>query len=357
MFPPAAPGTRAQNRTPGSQLTPRGRVLAGLGVTGVLLVMVFGSWLSIRAFAPSGAVYGNGTAPAATTWTWNGADFTLVTTGRGPSSNQTDMAYDGAAGAILAWDHGCTKLVMGFWGGCQARADQVWTWDRTGWTSVSSRSSPTEIGRGVMLYDTELRQVLYVNQVGRSWAWTGGGWRPVALNGAPHVEPPGSAAASDTFAVGYDEARGLLVYALTASTWLWNGDTWTSRPGGIPLSDFTGDPHLVYDRATSQLVYAGQHRTLTWDGSTWSGHEQPALANATLASDPLRKNVLAVREDPSSCSQSACTVTVWTWDGASWTLVHPAHQPLLAQTRSGAYPAPMAFDEGQGVIVFLAATN
>src|SRR5258708_5816128 len=169
MFPPAAPQTRAQSRTPGSQLTPRGRLLAAAGVAAVLVVMVLGSWLSIRAFAPSGPVYGGGTAAAATTWTWDGVDFKAATTGSGPSSNQTDMAYDGAQGVILAWDHGCTKLVMGFWGGCQARADQVWSWDGSGGRKQASSGSPQEIGRGGMLYDASLRQVLFINHVRRSW--------------------------------------------------------------------------------------------------------------------------------------------------------------------------------------------
>ena len=357
MFPPAAPQTRAQRRTPGSQLSPRGRLLAAVGVGAVLLVMVLGSWLSIRAFTRSSPVYLNGATTAATTWTWDGVDFKAAATGAGPSSNHTDLAYDAARGTLLAWDHGCAKLVMGFWGGCQAGVNQVWTWNGSAWTKQASNASPEEIGAGVMTFDSRLRQVVYVNGVGRVWAWGDQGWRPLSTPGGPHVEPPGSAARSDTFAAGYDETRGLLIYALTTSTWTWDGRSWTSLPSGIPLAEARGDAHLVHDRDSAQLVYVGQRQTWIWDGTQWTSHDQPALVGATLAYDPLRKYVLALRQDPSSCSQSTCSVSAWTWSGTAWTPLRAAHPPLLAQTRSGAHPPPMAFDEARGEMVFLAATS
>src|SRR5205814_1848577 len=78
------------------------------------------------------------------------------------------------------------------------------------WSAQAARSAPVEAGPGAMLYDARLGRVVYVSGVGRAWSWTGSGWQPLALKGAPSVAPRESAAVASTFAAGYDGTRDLL---------------------------------------------------------------------------------------------------------------------------------------------------
>ncbi|MDQ6771661.1 MAG: hypothetical protein M3024_01525 [Candidatus Dormibacteraeota bacterium] len=336
----------------------RGRIGAGLAIGALLLAVALTAWLSTRGVQPSAPVYGNGGSAAAGLWTWDGSAYRLLPIADpGPYSNDADMAYDRARGLTVLWDHGCGRLVMGFTGGCTAQVDQTWTWDGRAWTRQAARSSPQEMGRGVMVYDPRLASVLYVNGVGRAWAWNGSDWRAVELRGAPGVPSPGAASAPSTFAVGYDEGRNVLVFVLSDSTWLWDGGTWTSVPGGIRPADSRSDPHLVYDSARRLLVYVGSRLTWTWDGARWQAHDQPTLGSATLAYDPIRGQTTLLEEDTSACDRTACRTATWTFDAASWTRRQMDKVVMLPLTRSGASAPPLAFDERRGVLILFASAT
>ena len=147
------------------------------------------------------------------------------------------------------------------------------------------------------------------------------------------------------------------MYALSTSTWSWDGTSWTEAKGGIDVAEARPDVHLVYDRGHGQLVYVGSRLTWTWDGARWQSHEQPAIAAGTLGYDAVRRTVMLVQQDASACDRTACPTTTWAWDSTSWTQLPMAHAPVLPLTRSGAFPPPMAFDEGRGVMVFFASAN
>jgi hypothetical protein len=244
---------------------------------------------------------------------------------------------------------------MGFEGGCADQVDQTWTWDGRRWTARSPRSAPVEVGPGAMVTDSRRGQVLYVNGVGQAWAWTGADWRPLAMGGGPRVPRRDSALATSTFAAGYDEGRGLLVFALSTSTWTWDGTTWREAKGGIDAADARADAHLVYDRAHEQLVYVGSHFTWTWDGVRWQPHDQPPIATGTLGYDSVRRTVMLVEQDTSACDRTACRTITWAWDSRAWTQLPIDHVPALPLTRSGAFLPPMAFDEARGVMVLFAS--
>jgi hypothetical protein len=245
---------------------------------------------------------------------------------------------------------------MGFTGGCQSRVSQTWTWDGRDWMPHNPRSSPVEAGQGLILYHGRLRQPLYVNGAGQAWAWSGSDWRPLAMAGGPRVPAPGSPQRS-TFAAGYDESRGLLIFVLSDRTWAWDGFRWTSVSGGIDPNDAGPDPHAVYDAAHEQMVYVGQRYTWTWDGRLWQRNDQPRFSSTTMAYDRIRNQVLLVQQDTSDCDRTACRTVTWVWDSKAWTAPRVSHPPLLPLTRSGAYPPPMAFDATHGVIVLLASAN
>ncbi len=328
---------------------PRAALAAGAGA--LILVSALATWLSIRHGQPSKPVY-DGTVAAASLWTWDGAGYTSVPqSGAGPHSNHADMAYDRARGLLLLWDHGCGKLVMGFTGGCVDAANQTWTWDGARWTARSPKTAPSEAGPGAMLFDTRLGRVVYVNGAARAWSWNGEDWVPLVMKGGPLVSPPGSASGQTMLAAGYDERRGLLVLALSGSTWTWDGSRWTEARGAIDMADAGSDAHLVDDEAHAQLVYSGRRFTWTWDGASWQSHQQPQSGGAAIAYDAARHMLLSVHQDPANCDQTACRTTTWSWDATSWTRLPLDRVPLYPITRSGAFNPPMAFDQGLGAIV------
>jgi hypothetical protein len=341
-----------------SALDRRARTLALVAMGALALAVSAATWLSMRPGQPSTPVYGNGSSAPAALWSWDGAGYRLVpSAGAGPYSNDADMAYDRARGVLVLWDHGCGRLVMGFTGGCIDQVNQTWTWDGTRWTSHSSKSAPTEVGPGAMVYDSRVGQVVYVNGVGQAWSWAGTQWLPMALNGAPRVPRRDSASAPATFAVGYDEGRDLLVFVLSSGTWSWDGRRWAESGGGIDFAEARPDAHLVYDRARGQLVYVGSRFTWTWDGTRWQPHEQAAVASGTVAYDPVGKTVMLVQQDTSACDRIACRTTTWRWDSKSWTELATDRVPVLPLTRSGAFDPPMAFDEAGAVMVLFASAN
>jgi hypothetical protein len=335
----------------------RSRVLAILGIAALLLGASIATWLSTRGGQPATpTLYGSARPAPAALWTWDGTRYTLrPVPATGPSSNDADMAYDRSRGLIVLWDHGCASMVMGFQGGCVAQVNRTWTWDGSTWTAHRTQTNPTAAGHGAMLFDGRLGQVVYVNGAGQAWTWGGSDWAPLAMPGGPSIPVPGSATDSSTFAVGYDEARDLLVFAETTATWLWDGSSWSEIAGGIDPGEARADAHLVYDKAHHELVYVGSRATWTWDASRWQQHVQPAVAAGTMGYDGAHATVMLVQLDSSACDLTACRTTTWDWDSGAWTRLPIESGPMLPLTRSGASAIPMAFDEARGVMVLFAS--
>jgi len=332
----------------------RSRLLAILGIVALLLVASFATWLSIRGGQPaSPTLYGTAQSVAGAAWTWDGSGYTQVAArGAAPTSNEADMAYDRARGVIVLWDHGCANLVMGFQGGCIDKVNRTWTWDGKSWTQHSTKANPTAAGRGAMLFDSRLGQVVYVNGVGQAWTWTGTDWTGMAMPGGPQVPR------NLGFAAGYDEVRNALVFALPAGTWSWDGARWTAIGDGIQPGEASADAHIVFDRAYGRLVYVGSRYTWTWEGGRWNPHDQPAITGGTAAYDSARAAVMLVRQDSAACDRSACRTATWSLSSTGWTRQEAAREAqAFPLTRSGAYAAPMAFDEARGVaVLFISAS-
>lgn len=337
----------------------RSRVLAILSLAGLLVGASIATWLSIRGELPAAPpLYGTARAAPATLWTWDGNAYTFSPVpSTGPSSNAADIAYDGSSRLLVLWDHGCSRIVMGFQGGCVAQVNRTWTWDGSTWNAYQTQTTPTAIGDGAMFFDSRLGQVVYVNGVGQGWAWGGANWARMALGGGPNIPAPGSATDASTFAVGYDEGRNLLVFAVAAATWLWDGSRWSEVGSGIDPGDARPDAHLVYDKAHRELVYVGSRATWTWDGTHWQQHAQPAIAAGTMGYDGVRATVMLVQPDNSACDRTACRTTTWAWDSETWMQMPIVDGPLLPLTRSGASAIPMAFDEARGVMVLFASAS
>lgn len=339
-----------------SSLDRRGRALAVVGLGVLLVALVATTWLSIVHGRGAGPVIYGQSASQATLWLWSGTAYRSKSITTGPRSNQADMTWDPGIGVLLLWDHGCGRLVMGFTGGCVDQVNQTWTWDGAAWTAHSPRSSPAAIGTGAAFYDGRLGRAVYVNGAGQVWSWTGSDWTAVALPGAPPIPVPGSATAPAMFAAGFDDDRQLLVFALTTSTWTWDGSSWSKHLGGVPAGEVGSSRHLVYDHATGQLVYVGSHKTWSWDGEVWTPSEQPNLPSESVAYDPDMKAVVAVAQDTSSCNASACRTITYFWDSKSWQRLSVDDSPLFPITRSGATVPPVTFDPAvDALVLFVSA--
>ena len=315
------------------RLDRRGQLIA-ISLVLVLLALVAGfTWLSVIAAGRHAAV-SSSVVPAPALWVWNGHSYIeMERVGGGPASNQIDMAYDRGRGTLIAWDHGCVRIVMGFTGGCAERVDRTWAWDGRTWQSKAG-SGPIEAGAGAMFFDGQPGEVVYINGAGAGWAWDGDGWKRISWRGAPAVAPPGSPAAAG-FAAGYEEDHQLLVFAFASRTWTFDGYAWSAHDSGIETGELEQGGGLVNDGGG--LLYVGRRSTWTWDGTRWTRHDLPRMARAGLTYDGTR--VVGVGEDAS----------IWTWSGGSWS---QAVVPIRPEVRVRGVP-PVAFDEATGVTLAL----
>ena len=333
----------------------------GAGVLMLTAIGAVAAWITAASGASRTPVYGNLPASISSTWTWDGRDFAAAPASRiGPSSSVADMAYDRRAGVLVLWDHGCSRLVMGFTGGCAGQVDQTWTWTReAGWTLNRSAASPRAVARGALLYDGLLGHVEYVNGVGQAWIWTGSGWSGITRPGGPRWTDPSSAAgtANSLTVAGYDDARDVLVLASAGATWTWDGRRWTKTAGGLPAAEARSDPRAVYDLGAGRLAYLGSRALWTWDGASWQAHPAPAGSGGTLGYDPLRKVLLVVSEDTAACDRAACSVVLSAWDGSRWTAPDVGLHPAAPLTRSGGGGLPLAFDEAIASMVLFVSAN
>ncbi|MGH7642592.1 MAG: hypothetical protein ACREN7_04005 [Candidatus Dormibacteria bacterium] len=147
-----------------------------------------------------------------------------------------------------------------------------------------------------------------------------------------------------------------------ASTWTFNGTSWTLLH---PLSQPTpavGPELMVYDAALGEVVLYGEYtrQMWTWNGSTWTElpadpGAPPARADSSMVFDAkLGKLVLFGGADVTGydLGSGGATYTdatplndTWTWDGTSWMRLS---LPISPTPR---YHAQMAYDQRNGTIV------
>ncbi len=156
--------------------------------------------------------------------------------------------------------------------------------------------------------------------------------------------------------LAYDKRNGTLVLfggnsfnGYLQDTWTWDGHTWmqqhpTASPGPILGAS------MAYDDATGLVVLFGgepqsgqqaMNDTWTWDGHTWT-HLHPALAppprgGANMVYDAASGQVVLFGGyNPETKSLLNDT---WTWNGTTWTQQHPAVAPSARLNASMAYDA------------------
>ena len=189
-----------------------------------------------------------------------------------------------------------------------------------------------------LAYDANHGQVVIFNNRGETWLWAKNRW----TQAHPTVSPSGRIGA----VAAWDPLMGavLLVggqsYAdetVLHDTWSWNGSNWREfgTRTASPLEGFVFA--ITYDSDLEEMVLVGSDfrlgtpvRLWTWDGVAW--HERksaggPVSPVPVVAFDPLTETVLAVS---ARCSRAVCESETWSWNGASWQQLTPAHEPGFA---------------------------
>jgi hypothetical protein len=141
---------------------------------------------------------------------------------------------------------------------------------------------------------------------------------------------------------GYQSGPDIVI----GTTWTWNGATWVRRHPAASPSPRTGAA-MVYDGATRQLLLFGGSRlpfsgggylagTWSWNGATWTrlhpATSPPARHNADMVYDRARHEVILFGGYDGSYLNDT-----WAWNGATWTQLHPAASPSPRDTHSLVY--------------------
>jgi hypothetical protein len=128
-------------------------------------------------------------------------------------------------------------------------------------------------------------------------------------------------------------------------SWTWDGTAWAQlHPVRLPPGRFFGALAYEVVRRTTLLFGGGsansdpmQFDTWTWDGNTWSQVHPAAV--------PLSEGLMTYDTTSGSCLLVA--ESTYSWDGRTWIDRHPAHSPKTG------IPAFMTYDAARRTAVFV----
>ena len=282
----------------------------------------------------------------ADTWAWNGHRWTNQSpagVSPGPLQNAA-TAYDSARGRIV---------LVGGDNQVQQFIPDIWEWDGRQWTDVTpSSGGPTARTEAALAYDTRRRRIVLfggrggdetpANFLNDTWTYDGRSWASVGTTGPT----PDARNGHD---LAYDTERDRVVlfineasfYGLAAQTWEFDGTTWRDR---TPSGSSPSEGSIAYDPELRRTVLQQDATTWAWNGASWSplaSGGPAATSDDDLTYDSVRRQlVLTKRRDDSSPS-----IETWSFDGSTWTQRGPFGGPS-ARSFTG-----MAFDEQAGVTV------
>lgn len=157
------------------------------------------------------------------TWTWNGSDWSEVTTATQPAGgpNPAAMAYDPARRTIVYFSH------------TPDGQPETWTLDGASWTQ-SPTGSGTTSAQFVMARDDATSNVVLFGSNGDTWTWDGGRWTPANPAHSPGPRK-GMAMAYDpvhhvVVLFGGDSGQGAALQHHN-DLWSWSGNDWSLISG------------------------------------------------------------------------------------------------------------------------------
>jgi hypothetical protein len=232
------------------------------------------------------------------TWTFDGKAWKLRIPAHKPRPRR---------GAAMAYDPSLRQVVL--YGGLVpdgsegSEADDTWTWDGADWALVTGNNSGPSYRNGAQMVTAGDRVILFgghtsnTRYYGDAWTLTGSRW--VRIDHAPTPAGRGEAAAAwdvdDSSLVVYG-GIGIRPNAGPGNLGLPLTDAWSLKGGAWSQLSAAGPPALynasgVWDAAThSVVVMLGMNcpqpvnDAWAWNGSTWSHSNLPIPARWAAAS-------------------------------------------------------------------------
>jgi hypothetical protein len=282
-----------------------------------------------------------------TTWTWDGTRWRELATTHSPWAGFP---------AALAVDPLTNQLVLT--GASRTPANdtnQTWTWNGTDWSLLQPDREPPAPTAAV---DNNSDGVLEAFGWGPGvpsaspalhvWAWSGTTWVRLA-DGADAAQIPGTSPSAGLFTGrAYDATDHQLVLFADAAnengvslppldTWTFDGTKWTARAtsthppasGSMVFDPFNGTVLLVTNPTEGTPGPVPANRTWRWNGSTWRALRPPSEITlsesvSAMVADPANGTIVALARCCIARTGPASSIQTWTWNGSTWTLLHPA---------------------------------
>ncbi|MFO0840023.1 MAG: hypothetical protein U1D55_16065 [Phycisphaerae bacterium] len=211
--------------------------------------------------------YAGGASSQNDTWTWNGINWTLLTTPVSPEPYfYHSLAYDSV--------HHTTVL----YGAYPPPRQNTWELSGTTWSHSSSLGPSSRVG-AAMAFDAERNEIVLFGggsaafpnpPLGDTWTWNGVTWSQKSVTAPPARVSPGMV---------FDSARGKIVLFGGATndsgttcygdTWEWDGQQWTPIATSGPAPRL--EPAMTYDSVVNRIVLFGGrvNNTTGYLGDTW----------------------------------------------------------------------------------------
>jgi hypothetical protein len=214
-------------------------------------VVLFGGNTSTDASAP---------APLGDTWQWDGATWTEVVAGQGPSPRW---------GAGLATLNGKTVLFGGSDGLSVGGLNDTWQWDGTTWTQLAPNLSPSR--RGTASMATLGSSVVLFGGAGDmfddndTWLWDGTVWTEATASGpSERASAPMTSVATSLLLFGGANLAG----STLGDTWLWSGTTWTLL-ATLPSTPTPRQAAAIATLGATAVLFGGLNASGSAQGDTW----------------------------------------------------------------------------------------
>ena len=234
-------------------------------------------------------------------------------------------------------DHGHYVILFGG-KGLLGPLNDTWSWNGQTWTLLHPVNSPPARYGASLVYDRQTRSDILFGGMGvggplnDTWSWNGTDWQQLH----PTTSPPARYDASASYAPGPhgksgDHGKGIGNDKSNAAKPIIHanisGQGWGN---GHDIVLFGGDS------TTGAL-----NDTWSWNGQTWTllhpATSPPARYNASLTYDPQTQSDLLF----SGMGTSGTLNDTWSWNGTDWQQLHPTTSPPARYDASASYaPGP-----------------
>lgn len=234
-------------------------------------------------------------------------------------------------------------------------------WDGASWTQAQPTASPVQPNFQVLAFDTAQGVIVGVGGSGaETYTWDGTTWLHITSAGpSPRNSPAGAYDDKISGVVFFGgDSNASMVYA---DAYFWQGSSWSALPAAAasPSPRYYGA--VAYDeRHGEAILFGGATKSATF-GDTWQWRDGSWTQANIVAARPAARFAASMAYDEArgvvilfgGCVEPGCTRSndTWSWNGASWSQLAPAHRPP-PQGEVG-----FAYDRKRQVIWMFGANN